>query len=680
MLLSNIMNKLLKSKILLGVMICAVIFVGFAVVKTASASDCTITKTLKQGMTGADVICLQSKLGLASNYPTGYFGSVTLGLVKTFQSANALTADGVVGPLTRSALMTVQTTGYPAGCTSAVGYSTTTGLSCSVTTTLPTGCTSTVGYSPTTGLSCSGGSNVVTNGPGNISDFKKDSTYNSEEVTQGATDAKVVGFNVKADSGSDLAIQTLNLDLSMTAGTGSTNLNHYFNTVSIWEGTTKVATVNASDFTKSGIVYSKNIALSGASVKANQTNEFYITVSANSSIDSLDLGHNTWTATIQSLRFVDGTGAIMTDPTTGDLPYAQTFSFESLATAGAKALKVSLTTGQDAINASHVVTASTTATTNDIPLLAFDLKATGDIKHITDIPVDFSMGGTSNGVAKIANSFTLWKDGVKIDTIDASEGTADQYVTTFTEVAHCGTGDSCAIHFDNIDFDLNDGATAHMVVKANISKILGTGGNFTEGDTLLAQLSSTDTTGNVDHIVAEDVNTDNLATTDLSGGAVGNLVYFRSKGINVSLVSTVATLIPGDQVGHTADAVQATITFDVTAFGGDMWIDHTAPDASGGATESDLDVLGTGTLLATIQNVASSSTATPETDGTDAFVVREGTTQRFVITSHVLATAAGYFNVALTDLLYAQSDIDGDTQYVTGLSSFKTSNVYLSLN
>jgi len=180
-----------------------------------------------------------------------------------------------------------------------------------------------------------------------ISDVKKDSAYSAEQVTEGAVDQKVAGFTVKADTGSNLTFQTLNLDLKMTAGAGSTNLNRYFNSVSVWEGSTKVATVNAVDFTKSGTTYSKNITLAGASVLAGQTNEFYITVDAATNIDSADLGHNTWTATVQGLRYVDGMGAIMTDTTTGDLPYVQIFSFETSATAGSKELKVSLTSGQN---------------------------------------------------------------------------------------------------------------------------------------------------------------------------------------------------------------------------------------------------------------------------------------------------------------------------------------------
>ncbi|MFZ2072068.1 MAG: peptidoglycan-binding domain-containing protein, partial [Minisyncoccia bacterium] len=93
------MSNLLKSKILLGVMIFAVMFVGVVALKatTASASDCSITTTLKFGMRSADVSCLQEKLSVSPM--SGYFGNITKAAVMAFQASNSLTADGIFGPL-----------------------------------------------------------------------------------------------------------------------------------------------------------------------------------------------------------------------------------------------------------------------------------------------------------------------------------------------------------------------------------------------------------------------------------------------------------------------------------------------------------------------------------------------------------------------------------------------------
>jgi hypothetical protein len=155
--------KLLKSKLLLGVLM---VIAMFAVVTVTHAA---ITSTLKLGSKGAQVTELQKDLGVTP--ATGYFGTKTLAAVKAFQTAHSLKADGVFGAMSRQALAggTMSMT-YPAGCTTASGFSPTTGAPCNggtVTTTLPAGCTTASGFSPTTGMSCSSsnGGTVSQSGP-----------------------------------------------------------------------------------------------------------------------------------------------------------------------------------------------------------------------------------------------------------------------------------------------------------------------------------------------------------------------------------------------------------------------------------------------------------------------------------------------------------------------------------
>ena len=82
---------------------------GIADNDTLSAlySDSALAYTMSQGDTGSNVQDLQERLmalGYFSADPTGYYGSITALAVQTFQTQNALAADGKAGPETRSVL------------------------------------------------------------------------------------------------------------------------------------------------------------------------------------------------------------------------------------------------------------------------------------------------------------------------------------------------------------------------------------------------------------------------------------------------------------------------------------------------------------------------------------------------------------------------------------------------
>lgn len=67
-----------------------------------------ITRTLRVGMSGDDVKFLQESLNSVGNYGinvNGTFDSSTESVVKAFQKNNGLTADGIVGQMTRNAIM-----------------------------------------------------------------------------------------------------------------------------------------------------------------------------------------------------------------------------------------------------------------------------------------------------------------------------------------------------------------------------------------------------------------------------------------------------------------------------------------------------------------------------------------------------------------------------------------------
>lgn len=330
-------------------MIVAVMFVGvvFVNANTSAAATCSITSTLKLGSKGTQVACLQSTfLSLTAD---GNYGPKTVIAVKAWQATKGLTADGVFGPKsleawegsTVTATLPVgcsSTTGFsattglpcnsattstfPAGCTSAVGYSPTTGASCATgvaVMTYPAGCTSAVGYSSTTGVSCATGTTttpVVNNtAAGSISSDGIIGGFNNTIVGVGDVNHQVAGFQLTgAGGGSNLNLNYASIQLTET-GSASGRLADYFSAVSIWENGVQVGSAPMSAFSSNNSsslnnVYSASIPLTGATVTAGQTSNFYVAVTANSSIDSVNFGTltNNWQVAVNNIRFTDGTG------------------------------------------------------------------------------------------------------------------------------------------------------------------------------------------------------------------------------------------------------------------------------------------------------------------------------------------------------------------------------------
>ena len=643
----NIMSKLLKSKILLGVMIVAVMVVGLAMFAAPAKADCSISMTLKQGMRNTEVSCLQEKLGVTPQ--TGYFGTITKAAVKAYQANHSpLVADGVVGAMTRATLATQVIVTTPTGCENGALFNPMTGASCSTTTTLPAGCVAGALFSSTTGLSCTA-TTTVTNGVGTVEEYKLLTTpANLREVGQGASDVKVAGISIEAGTGSDLTLTAVKVVFN--EGTANHAFKKYAKDVSIMLGDTKLATIDALEFTSDNS-WTKTIALSsGAIVKAGKIGNLYVAVSGISNLDSADAG-DTWTVDVTSIRWVDGQGAMVSeDPTTA----LRTFSFESLATATDLELKL---TEASSNPVSQVVQVSTTATTDNVVLFKGNLKAVGGELLIKDITVGITPSGTGDA-SEIASQYTLKVNGTEVQSLDS---------TSCSAAGDCdGTGTNTAVSyvFDAVDTTIPAGSTYTVEVLANL---YDTSATFVNGDTLTATIAAA-------NIVAEDVNGDTGAT--LTGTVVGKAQAFYDKGIKVTVVGTPTAVVThvGDPSNAT-DSDQGTfaISFNVTAFNTDVWIDKSAPlEEASGSGESALTITGTnGTTVATI---TSANTLT----GTNGYKVLDGTTEKFTITTNLTAGASTFFDVALNDLVYAITDVDGNLSYTFDMGQYKTPQIFLN--
>ena len=235
-------------------MIVAIFFVGVVALQPAkaSAADCTITKSLKYGMKGAEVTCLQEKLSVTP--VTGYFGKVTKAAVIAFQKDKGLPMTGLFGSMSLAKLGTVSVGTFPAGCTSATGFSSTTGLPCSgaVVTTFPAGCTSATGFSSTTGLPCST-TPVVTSGPLAVSLALDNPAAGNIVAGQAIADLAHFSF-----SGTGTLSQ-------VTLQRGGISSNSDLTNVYLFDGVTRVS--DAASVNTNGVITFSNLNLAVSGMK-----------------------------------------------------------------------------------------------------------------------------------------------------------------------------------------------------------------------------------------------------------------------------------------------------------------------------------------------------------------------------------------------------------------------------
>lgn len=585
------------------------------------------TVTLRQGSRGTAVMNMQTTLDMGSCgayglVADGIFGPRTRAAVISFQSSRGLGIDGLVGPQTKNALVLCSNQALPN----------------------PT---------PTPGNNgnLQGGAGSI-----NLTALNSNVTGN---VAEGDSE-RVLGFRIEAED-SDVQITNLKVNFANT-GTGSERLNNYIDKVSVVmmdahdEKTVGSATTDDFDRTSgSPDTYSQSITLNNAIIREGDRATFYIVVSAADTLRTDDLNGADWVVGLDSIRFRDATGAILTENDLDDSNiqddsnFDRTFSFESASE-------------NDSINI-RVASDNPAASTLDVNenhnsdealIGAFNLATDSDSSDImiNELPIKVTIDDPDNTAnaddeSALINSIRVrigntWYDAdLQSENITNGDGTATYVVS-----------------FDENDFSVTSGNSKEVRIYATFND---QSGNYGNGTTI-----SVSVTGST--IDAES----DRDTVTVGGSFTGHTHTLAIDAPSINLVST--NLQPWQHVDGTGagqeDVYRAQFVFDVTPpTDNDIYLPLTI--GTNGSSGIEFTVTGGAQVV--------SATLDPQ-DGdieeNNSYRVSE--TERFTLSIYLRGNDASN-RVQINSIWYELSDVtpNGNPEISSGLSTFRTNSVYL---
>jgi hypothetical protein len=492
-------------------------------------------------------------------------------------------------------------------------------------------------FSSTTGASCSGTTSVVSGTNGYLADFASDSTNRVSTVYESESDKVVAGFRATARLSSQ-NVNRVRVTFVNSLTNSSANLGKYISSVSLWNGSTKLATMSVADADRatSSDIYTFNFAGLNAPIAKDSIGRFYVSVNANGSLDSGDTDSN-WTVTFTaggvSASSPDGTYDTYVDvvsPSTTGLQQTG-LMFGKFVSNGIKA-----TVGISSSNpSSAIVSVGNTSTTNGQTLLKFTVKATNTDLTLRKVPVQVTTVG-ANGSA-IINTLKLYRGANLIDSVDGADGyTISSSITSTGTTGATSTG----YKFTNLSSQtVTAGTTEEFSVVADLKS--KTAGSYSDGATIVASVANADVLLAANFSV-QDKNGDQLTDSDSAlrlGSAIGNVMTLRENGVNTVMGSVVTSTTVASNGDITS--VSYSIPLTITAFGNDAYI--------GQSTQEAVTSTGSGAVAFVFQNAASGSYSNDWTSTASHTIISDDATANALGTGFMLPSGtAKHFHVNVT--------------------------------
>lgn len=600
--------------------------------QSTSTASCagTITKSLKKGMTDAEIVTLQSMLNASADtavatsgtgskgMESSYFGAATKAAVIKFQNKyasevltpNGLTVGtGMVGAATRAKLNALCATATTPATTTTAGNTTS-----------------------TTGLQGTAGSASVTSTSVDV---------DTDTYKVGQT-KKAIGFKIEA-TGSDVNVTNIRVKMNVN-GTGSDRLTAYAKEVVIFANGVKVGSLSADAFSRdSAGVYSANIAVSNAIVKMGTSNKvtFHVGITAVDAMDSDDINNGSVVANLINVRYVDASGVTLSDNTT---LASASISFGRVASDSD--VKFRLVESSNNPSAKNIEVSKSNST--NVVLATFKLKAEkADMSFDKVSPIVLTSVGSSTGA--VVSDVYLKKGDVTL----ASTSTAG---TTNTE--------NITFILDSTETIKADDTQEYSIV-ARVNKV-ATG--YITGNSLQVAIDNTDfNTKTV-------VDGKNITSTNRVGSSVTTYAQsFMTSGLTVAQASktTGSPMAAQSNNGSASNKVVFGMELNASAFGSDdLYIPLNAKynTQSGSSTAgvvfkivdgTGAEVSNYGTTTATFELVSGG------TQKTDSALVTSGNTAKVKLTVTYVTAASGSFRVVVSKVGYATTDTPTASAQVT---------------